>query len=67
MIPLDKECLAPPDHNRMEPILFAGTISEEFIVRPLYEKGRELLLYRDIDVLHSAPDVTYRASIMRFM
>ena len=67
MIPLDKECLAPPDHNRMEPILFAGTISEEFIVRPLYEKGRELLLYRDIDVLHSAPDVTYRTSIMRFM
>jgi hypothetical protein len=67
VVPLTKECLAPPDHNRMEPVLFEGKIPEEFIVRPLYEEGKELLLYRDIDVLHSAPDVAYRTSIMRFM
>ncbi|KAL3926796.1 MAG: hypothetical protein SGARI_005494 [Bacillariaceae sp.] len=67
VVPLSNECLAPPDHNRMEPLLFDGTITEEHIVRPVYEKGKELLLYRDVDVLHSAPDVTYRTSIMRFM
>jgi hypothetical protein len=67
VVPLSKECLAPPDHNRMEPLLFDGSVPEEFIVRPTYKMGRELLLYRDIDVLHSAPDVAYRTSIMRFM
>jgi hypothetical protein len=67
IVPLAKECLAPEGHNRMEPVLFDGNIPEEYIVRPVYEPGKELLLYRDIDVLHSAPDVTYRTSIMRFM
>jgi hypothetical protein len=67
VVPLSKEVLAPPDHNRMEPLLFDGLIPEKYIVRPVYERGKELLIYRDVDVLHSAPDVTYRASIMRFM
>lgn len=51
----------------MEPVLFAGSVPEEFIVRPIYEPGKEIIRYRDVDVLHSAPDVTYRTSIMRFM
>lgn len=51
----------------MEPILFDGIIPDEHIVRPEYAPGREFLLYRDVDVLHSSPDVTYRTSIMRFM
>jgi len=67
IVPLSKECLAPEDHNRMEPVLFDGTVPDEYIVRPIYGEGKELLLYRDIDVLHSAPDVAYRTSIMRFM
>jgi hypothetical protein len=67
VVSLQRECTAPKDHPRMEPILFAGTVDEDYIVRPRYEPGRELIFYRDIDVLHSAPDVTYRTSIMRFM
>lgn len=67
VIPLENECLAPEDHPRMEPVLFDGTFDDKHIVRPKYQPGRELLIYRDIDVLHSAPDVTYRTSVMRFM
>ena len=67
IVSLTHECLAPSNHPRMEPVLFAGTVEEQYIVRPMYRPGRELIAYRDIDVLHSAPDVTYRMSIMRFM
>lgn len=58
---------AVSDRPRMEPILFEGTPGEDVVFRPLYEAGKELLIYRDVDVLHSAPDVAYRASVMRFM
>ncbi len=67
IVSLKQECMAPMDHPRMEPVLFAGTVDEQYIVRPIYKPGQELIFYRDIDVLHSAPDVTYRTSIMRFM
>jgi hypothetical protein len=67
VVPLQQECLAPADHPRNEPVLFDGTVAESHIVRPKYAPGRELLMYRDIDVLHSAPDITYRTSVMRFM
>lgn len=67
VLPILRECIAPDDHPRMEPVLFHGTVSDEHIVKPSYGKGRELLLYRDIDVLHSSPDVAYRTSVMRFM
>jgi hypothetical protein len=67
VLPLVRECIAPEDHPRMEPVLFQGSVSEEYIVKPSYGKGRELLCYRDIDVLHSSPDVTFRTSVMRFM
>lgn len=59
----DKERERP----RMEPVLFEGGLGEDFVFRPAYEAGKELLIYRDIDVLHSAPDVAYRTSVMRFM
>lgn len=55
------------ERSRMEPVLFEGTLGEEYVFRPLYEPGKELLIYRDIDVLHSAPDIAYRTSVMRFM
>lgn len=67
LIPIEYECRTPEAHPRMEPVLFDGTFEEEHIVRPRYRPGRELLIYRDVDVMHSAPDVTYRTSVMRFM
>jgi len=53
--------------RRMEPVLYDGTVDDRYIVRPFYEPGKELLIYRDVDILHSAPDVAYRTSVMRFM
>jgi len=67
VVSMQYQCHAPESHSRMEPIIFAGLIDEKYIVRPLYAPGGELLMYRDIDVLHSSPDVAYRASVMRFM
>jgi hypothetical protein len=41
-------------------------IPEEYIVRPRYIPGKqEIIVFRDIDVLHSSPDIQYRTSIMR--
>jgi hypothetical protein len=42
-------------------------VDEQYIVRPKFAEGREIIVYRDVDVLHSSPDVAYRASVMRFM
>ena len=67
IVPLKQECMAPKYYPRMEPVLFDGSVDEDYVVRPLYKAGRELISYRDIDVLHSAPDATYRTSVMRFM
>ena len=55
------------DNRIREPVLFEGTVDDRYVVRPVYAPGRELLVYRDVDVLHSAPDVAYRTSVMRFM
>lgn len=64
---LGKEHLAPTGHNTNEPVLFEGSTEEKYIVRPEFSYGKEILRYRDVDVLHSAPDVVYRQSLMRFM
>lgn len=45
---------------------YKGRLPGKYIVRPKYEPGKELLIFRDIDVLHSSPDIQYRASVMRF-
>ncbi len=45
---------------------YEGRLQGKYIVRPKYEPGKELLIFRDIDVLHSSPDIQYRASVMRF-
>lgn len=66
-VKLNCECLAPNGHNVNEPVLFEGVIGDEYIVRPSFSVGKEILRYRDIDLLHSAPDVVYRKSVMRFM
>jgi len=44
-----------------------GSFDEEFVVRPLYEAGREVMVYNDRDIFHSAPDWIYRDSVWRFM
>lgn len=67
VVKLAREQVAADDHPTNEPLVYAGTVEEEFIVRPRFAPGQEILVYRDIDVLHSAPDVAYRASVMRFM
>lgn len=51
-----------------EPVLYPDLqVDDSYIVRPRFAEGRELIAYRDIDVLHSSPDIAYRASVMRFM
>lgn len=67
LVALKNECHAPKNHPLMEPVLFDGKIPEKCIVRPEFGRDTELLIYRDIDVLHSSPDVAYRTSVMRFM
>jgi len=67
VVKLAEEHIAPEGHNVNEPLLFQGTVDQKYIVRPVFGLGKEILRYRDVDVLHSAPDVQYRSSVMRFM
>jgi hypothetical protein len=56
----------PKDHSRKS-IFYRGTVPEQYIVRPRYVPGSaEIIMFRDVDVLHSSPDIQYRTSIMRF-
>mmetsp|Transcript_23527 Transcript_23527/g.49777 ORF Transcript_23527/g.49777 Transcript_23527/m.49777 type:complete len:393 (-) Transcript_23527:70-1248(-) len=67
-VKLKYERVAEEDHPANEPVLYPGlVIPEEYVVRPRFAKGHEIILFRDIDSIHSAPDVAYRASVMRFM
>jgi hypothetical protein len=42
-------------------------IPERCIVRPVYRRGKEIMVYRDADHLHSAPDAAHRMAVWRFM
>ena len=42
-------------------------IEDRYIVRPLYREGKEVMVYNDQDVYHSAPDRINRESVWRFM
>ena len=44
-----------------------GQLGEEHIIRPFYSKYKEVLVYNDRDVFHSAPDMQFRESLWRFM
>lgn len=67
-VKLTRERLADPGHPPNEPVLYPTLeVDQDYVVRPRFCRGKELLLFRDVDVLHSAPDVAYRASVMRFM
>ncbi len=68
VVKLKYERLAPMDHPPDEPIVYPNLVVEdEYVVKPLYTTKREIIMFRDVDVLHSAPEVAYRASVMRFM
>lgn len=67
-VKLKYERVAPETHSDNEPIVYANlNIPDTYIVKPRFAEGREILVFRDIDSLHSAPDVAYRTSVMRFM
>ena len=67
-VKLKRERVAKEDHPQNEPVVYPKmVIEEEYIVRPRFAKGSEVILFRDIDVLHSSPDIAYRESVMRFM
>eukprot|EP00578_Thalassiosira_sp_NH16_P018604 CAMPEP_0181100984 /NCGR_PEP_ID=MMETSP1071-20121207/13499_1 /TAXON_ID=35127 /ORGANISM="Thalassiosira sp., Strain NH16" /LENGTH=401 /DNA_ID=CAMNT_0023183779 /DNA_START=38 /DNA_END=1243 /DNA_ORIENTATION=+ len=62
------ERVATEDHPPNEPIIYPGLdVDDKYIVKPKFAEGSEIIMFRDIDSLHSAPDVAYRASVMRFM
>ena len=68
VVKLGHERHAPNDHVIGEPIVYPNlNLDDEYVVRPTFKCGREIIMFRDIDVLHSAPDVTFRTSCMRFM
>jgi len=67
VVKLEHEACATEDHPPQQPILYKQPIDEDYIIRPKFQVGNEIIMYRDIDVLHSAPDVAYRTSVMRFM
>jgi hypothetical protein len=68
LIKLEHEQWAKPKGHLApgKSIFYTGTVSDRYIVRPRYVPGSELVVFRDIDVLHSTPDIQYRTSIMRF-
>ena len=67
-VKLERERFAFDDHPNNEPVVYPNLeVEDNFIVRPKFTKRREIIFYRDVDVLHSSPDVAWRASVMRFM
>lgn len=67
-VKLKYERIAAEDHPQNEPVLYPDlVIDDEYVVKPRFAKDCEIVMFRDIDTLHSAPDVSYRASVMRFM
>ena len=39
----------------------------EYVIRPVYQKGAEIISYLDSDVIHSAPDEQNRSALWRLM
>mmetsp|Transcript_16808 Transcript_16808/g.33143 ORF Transcript_16808/g.33143 Transcript_16808/m.33143 type:complete len:274 (-) Transcript_16808:61-882(-) len=56
-----------PETEVPGPVVIDGRFPEEHIIRPVFAKGREIIVYRDCDVLHSAPDKVTRDCLWRFM
>ena len=54
----------PPDPNTGE---VRGAFPEAHVERPVFRRGAEVMLYKDCDHVHSAPDEFNREGIWRFM
>ena len=61
----------PPIELQNQPRLWSSIsndlFDEQYIVRPMYKEGKEIMTYDDRDIFHSAPDFAYRDSIWRIM
>jgi hypothetical protein len=58
----------PAPANTNEPRLWMEeSVDEKYIVRPVYRRGKEVMVYDDRDIFHSAPDFAHRESLWRFM
>ena len=49
------------------PVIISDDVPEECVLRPVYRRGAEVMVYRDCDHFHSAPDHFVRDGIWRFM
>lgn len=49
------------------PIVVNFPAPEEFIFRPIYRPGQEVIVYKDSACLHSSPDTMNREGLWRFM
>ena len=62
---------SPPIELQNQPRLWSSIshdlFDEKYIIRPIYKKGKEIMVYDDRDIFHSAPDFAYRDSIWRIM
>jgi hypothetical protein len=58
-----------PAPSLKEPRLWpiALPIDQAYVIRPVYRRGKEVMVYNDRDVYHSAPDFAHRESLWRFM
>ena len=53
------------EYERFEPP--PERIPEEYVLRPLYGRGREIWISDDASHLHSTPDRQHREALWRFM
>jgi len=49
------------------PVIIDDPIPDEFVSKPVYRKGQEIIVYKDCDHFHSAPNEFIREGIWRFM
>jgi hypothetical protein len=49
------------------PVILNDLIPEAYHFKPVYRKGQEVIVYKDCDHVHSAPNEFIRAGIWRFM
>jgi hypothetical protein len=58
----------PPQGDGSSPVVVqTDEIDPSTIYKPVYSKRNEILVYRDSEVLHTAPDKTHRDGVWRFM
>lgn len=46
---------------------YEGDFADEYVARPVFKRGQEIMVYRDSAIIHSAPDQSHREAVWRFM